>query len=567
LSSRDSSSTKTPVENSASDVTKFITVYFSTVHYKLLLPNPTGGSALPHHPYKSDQSKVTYVATRRLTVLSLAIIVLLLLTSAAAPLAAAPLAAAPVNGLAAYPTPPSGCFELVTNGAFESPIFLDWNPQGFVVADPSVKIGGTFSARIGLTATDPNQNIASSIRQTINLPAGSNINLSFQWFPKFDLDISDADVQFVNIQTSNGSIIPVVPNTKQNSTTWQALNSFPLNSLAGQQITLIFGVNNDGVGSKSWMYVDDVSIIACPTPSTATPTPTVTVTTTPTPPPTPWPEGCVTTEIPNGGFENDTAWIFGEDPVPASYVSSQVRSGVRSVRLGIDPATVPGVSGKESFSSIRQAINLPVTANVAKISWWHFDRTEEGVLTEVPRMILLDRQELVLLNMDLSTASVPYSARLNGGAWVQTTVDLTNFRGRPLFLYFNVLNDGNTLRTWQFIDDVTLTLCFPPTPIPTPTSPPTHTPTPTITATDTPLPMSAAMNGGASAARDPNGVLTNAGDPVIENVGEATPGARLLFGRAPGEVLMWVAVMVGGIAIIGMLAWLIRQYRGPNAAP
>jgi hypothetical protein len=228
---------------------------------------------------------------------------------------------------------------------------------------------------------------------------------------------------------------------------------------------------------------------------------------------------------------------------------------------------VPGVSGKESFSSIRQAINLPVTANVAKISWWHFDRTEEGVLTEVPRMILLDRQELVLLNMDLSTASVPYSARLNGGAWVQTTVDLTNFRGRPLFLYFNVLNDGNTLRTWQFIDDVTLTLCFPPTPIPTPTSPPTHTPTPTITATDTPLPMSAAMNGGASAARDPNGVLTNAGDPVIENVGEATPGARLLFGRAPGEVLMWVAVMVGGIAIIGMLAWLIRQYRGPSAAP
>jgi hypothetical protein len=179
LSSRDSSSTKTPVENSASDVTKFITVYFSTVHYKLLLPNPTGGSALPHHPHKSDQSKVTYVATRRLTVLSLAIIVLLLLTSAAAPLAAAP---AP-HGLAAYPTPPSGCFEWVTNGAFESPIFLNWNPQGFVVADPSVKIGGTFSARIGLTATDPNQNIASSIRQTINLPAGSNINLSFQWFP------------------------------------------------------------------------------------------------------------------------------------------------------------------------------------------------------------------------------------------------------------------------------------------------------------------------------------------------------------------------------------------------
>ncbi len=521
---------------------------------------------MPHHPHKNDLLNVTGVATRAPT---LTLIVLLLLV-----VATAPLAAAPASGAAAYPTPPVGCFELVTNGAFESPIFLNWSPQGFVVADPSVKIGGTFSARIGLTASDPNQNIASSIRQTINLPAGFDINLSFQWFPKFDLDISDADVQFVNIQTSNGSIIPVVPNTKQNSTTWQAVNSFPLNSLAGQQITLIFGVNNDGVGSKTWMYVDDVSIIACPTPSTATPTPTVTLTTTPTPLPTPLPEGCVTNEIPNGSFENDTAWIFGDDPAPASYVSSPVRSGVRSVRLGIDPATTPGVSGKESFSSIRQAINLPTTANVAKLSWWHFDRTEEGVLTEAPRMILVDRQELVLLNMDLSTLAVPYSARLNGGAWVQSTVDLTNFRGRPLFIYFNVLNDGNNLRTWQFIDDVTLTLCFPPTPIPTPTSPPTHTPTPTITATDTPLPFATAMDGGAAVTSDPNAILLNSGDPVVESVAasdaraaQPAPGAMLWFGRSPGEVLLWVGVMVGSIAIIGMLVWLIRQYRGSNTAP
>lgn len=483
------------------------------------------------------------------------------------------LTAAPASLLAAYPTPPVGCFELVTNGNFESPIFLNWGPQGFVVADSSVKVGGVFSARIGLTATDANQNVASSIRQTINLPAGVNVSLSFQWFPKFDLDISDADIQFVNVQTGDGSIIQVIPPTKQNSITWQAVN-FPLNSLAGQQITLIFGVNNDGLGSKSWMYVDDVSIIACPTPATVTPTPTLTLTPTPTPLPTPLPEGCVTSEIPNGGFENDTAWVFGDDPVPASYVSAPVRSDVRSVRLGIDPAMTPGVSGRESFSSIRQAINLPTTANVAKISWWHYDRTEEGVLSEAPRMILVDRQETVLLNMDLSTAAVLYSARLNSGAWVQTTVDLINFRGRPLFLYFNVLNDGNNLRTWQFIDDVSLTLCYPPTPIPTPTSPPTATPTPTITATDTPLPIATAMDSSAPATSDPNAILLNQGDPVVESVAArsaqaapATPPAPLWFGRTPGEVLLWVGVMVGGIAIIGMLAWLIRQYQGPNAAP
>jgi hypothetical protein len=154
---------------------------------------------------------------------------------------------------------------------------------------------------------------------------------------------------------------------------------------------------------------------------------------------------------------------------------------------------------------------------------------------------------------------------------VQTTADLTNFRGRPLFLYFNVLNDGNNLRTWQFIDDVTLTLCYPPTPVPTPTSPPTPTPTPTITATDTSLPIATAMDISAPATSTPNAILLSQGDPVVENVAagsaQTAPAATLWFGRSPGEVLIWVGVMVGGIAIIGMLAWLIRQYRGPNAAP
>ena len=526
---------------------------------------------MPHHQRKTVHSVLKSASRHTPALLALAIIVFLLVT-----LATAPLTAAPAGAPAAYPTPPSGCFEWVTNGNFESPIFLNWGPQGFVVADSSVKIGGTFSARIGLTASDPNQNIASSIRQPINLPAGFNISLSFHWFPKFDLDISDADVQFVQIQTSDGSLIDVVPRTKQNSPSWQTVNSFPLNSLAGQQITLIFGVNNDGVGSKTWMYIDDVSIIACPTPATTTPTPTITVTPTPTPPPTPLPEGCVTTDFPNGGFETDEAWIFGDDPVPASYVSSQVRSGVRAVRLGIDPATVPGVTGKESFSSVRQAFELPTTANVAKLNWWHFDRTEEGVLSEAPRMILIDRQEVVLLNFDLSTASVRYSARLNDGVWKQSTVDLTNFRGRPLLLYFNVLNDGNNLRTWQFIDDVTLTLCYPPTPIPSPTSPPTQTPTPTITATDTP-PATVDASGTAAMSN----VLINSGEPVVEGARAAgsaaalsfdsasptTAAQTLLFGRAPGELLMWTGIMVGGIAVIGMLTWLIYQYRRPGAPP
>ena len=45
-----------------------------------------------------------------------------------------------------------------------------------------------------------------------------------------------------------------------------------------------------------------------------------------------------------------------------------------------------------------------------------------------------------------------------------TAVDLTSTRGKSLLLYFNVFNDGNGLRTWAIVDDVTFTVCYPPTP-------------------------------------------------------------------------------------------------------
>ena len=65
-------------------------------------------------------------------------------------------------------------------------------------------------------------------------------------------------------------------------------------------------------------------------------------------------------------------------------------------------------------------------------------------------------------------------------------VDLTPYRGQSLVLYFNVYNDGNGQRTWQYLDDVChLHMCYPerdatpviptaiplPTPIPSPIMP------------------------------------------------------------------------------------------------
>lgn len=40
------------------------------------------------------------------------------------------------------------------------------------------------------------------------------------------------------------------------------------------------------------------------------------------------------------------------------------------------------------------------------------------------------------------------------------TVDLTPYLDGSYYLYFNVLNDGNGLRTWMFLDDVQLLVCY-----------------------------------------------------------------------------------------------------------
>lgn len=310
-------------------------------------------------------------------------------------------------------------------------------------------------------------------------------------------------------------------------------------------------------------------------------TPIPTSTFLPTPTTTPLPVGCVTDGILNGSFEDNSFWILGPAPVPPSFVGDPKYDGLRAVRLGLDPAAIPNVPNRETYSSIRQPFQISPMAGSASLSWWHLDRTEEGVLETIPSGLAIDRQEVILLHVDNSTAAILYRKRLNTNAWRQETIDLTGFIGQPLVLYFNTFNDGNALRTWQFIDKVVLTVCFPPTPTPTPTSPPTptplptDTPTPTITPTDTPLPsedmsVTTALLNNLDGAGEPTvvalgnerGEALDTATNAVQDVPQDSDPGSLLFGRPPGEVLTFTAIMLGGLALIIMLVWLIRQIRG-----
>ena len=272
---------------------------------------------------------------------------------------------------------------------------------------------------------------------------------------------------------------------------------------------LSIGVSNDGVGGKTGLYVDSVSLQACDaspvptfTPGVATLTPTapvtpsptniIVVTSTPTPPvvvptgtsmptpimppptatpmlpPTPLPAGCITNVIVNGSFEEQivgaTGWILGDDPVPPRLVGSGY-AGLRSLRLGNPPEG--GRPDVLSYSSARQLITIPYTAVTAELLWARRSYTQDnGIPTSQNRV---DRQELILLTPNLVTLDYPlYRTLLNDGGWIQERTDLTEYIGQTFFIYFNVLNDGDGQLTWMDLDDVQLTLCFSVTPTPIP---------------------------------------------------------------------------------------------------
>jgi hypothetical protein len=329
--------------------------------------------------------------------------------------------------------------------------------------------------------------------------------------------------------------------------------------------------------------------VTIPTPLPPTYQPTL------TPLPT-LPSGCTTNTIQNGGFETDGFWIFGDTPVKASYSSTVVHSGLRSARLGIDPSMAPTFKNVDSFSSVRQPFQIPIEASIAQLRWWSYYGTQE-TQTDSPGMGQ-DKQEVVLLKPDLSTVAVVSSVRRNNNAWIEQMVDLTPYLGQSLLLYFNVYNDGNGQVTWQYLDDVAINVCFPavtptpiiptaiplPTPIPSPITPtgmitlaaafPTNPAVATFVATAFPtfaaLIASPMVNGEPQVGMVPPGQAALAAaqvaptntlpPPVATAVTAATTQSGLrIFNRPAAEVLTWLGIMLGAVAVIGIVAALIWQ--------
>ena len=178
------------------------------------------------------------------------------------------------------------CAELLPNGNCELNAAWDF-PATPITAGYSLEQthSPARSIRVGLT-TAANKMGYSSARQRITLPATvTTATLSFWLYPVSTGTqtaqltpetttlpaVMAGDAQYVLLLNDQGTILQQLLWTRSNSRQWESY-SFDLSARIGQSFWLLFGVYNDGLGGKTGMYVDDVSITGC-RPASAPPEP------------------------------------------------------------------------------------------------------------------------------------------------------------------------------------------------------------------------------------------------------------------------------------------------------
>lgn len=370
----------------------------------------------------------------------------------------------------------SACRELVTNGDFET--MTGWSfgatlRRAAYAANAAHQ--GNFGARLGIEPPTADAYAYSTVYQTLDLPADAvQITLAFWMRPQSE--DSERDFQEVLILNSSYGHSGTALRELNRSGQWRQY-TFDLTRYRGQRIVLYFDAFNDGDGRRTWMHLDQVSVLACtshtvtPTPvattapsATATPSPIATTTPTatrtptavvppsptattlPTPTATPSPTPGLCQElIVNGGFEGAIGWTFGATPRRAAYVTTLAHAGQRAARLGVPP----DLGDAYAHSTAYQRVALPSGRHIT-LRYWIWSGSQDGAQ---------DYQEALILDTSYRYLGRALRTLRNDQAWQMGAFDLTPFAGRNVVIYFNVFNDGDGRRTWLYLDDVSIQAC------------------------------------------------------------------------------------------------------------
>ncbi len=158
----------------------------------------------------------------------------------------------------------------------------------------------------------------------------------------------------------------------------------------------------------------------------------------------------------SGDFEQGFGWRL-RGARPPRFVATPVHGGERSVLLGI----LPGEPNELNYSTLWQSLEVPLAARSMAVNAWTFQAAEPGGGPD--RQLLLVYDVDPDDNVDFQRAPIArvVSERSDVRAWQRRalTFDVTAYRGRTLWLYATVLNDGRGGRAWMVLDDLEVVIC------------------------------------------------------------------------------------------------------------
>jgi hypothetical protein len=279
-------------------------------------------------------------------------------------------------------------------------------------------------------------------------------------------------------------------NVPDNSIAYVNFAAEPPPSFGNTEGNSVDGTTVDGsvkigsTSSKVYMPAIIKHIPPTPTPTpefTHTPTSTLppgeTPTKTPTPTPTSTPiEPTCTDYVVNGDFEDtsdeendDDGWEIPVTSYSASFSTAKAHSSERSLLTGIKDSA----QNTYSWSSGYQVVSLPGNATKAQLTFWNFPRSGEtlvqrlaaslwmrlaGVSTSEPHAF--DIQYVAVEDLSLGTdAEIVFWQVSDSREWEEVSINLKDYAGHVIKIWFTTYNDGNDGVTAMYVDDVALEVC------------------------------------------------------------------------------------------------------------
>lgn len=151
---------------------------------------------------------------------------------------------------------------LIQNSGFETGNLTYWSATGVYL--PFVTSArhheGTYSAQLG-ASSGPEPNGNSSLYQTVTIPStATSATLTF-WYWGATADILANDWQEAQVQNSSGTKLAQIVKVCTNAKTWTFV-SYNLIAYKGQTIRIYFNTHQNGNNNLTYMYVDDVNVVA-----------------------------------------------------------------------------------------------------------------------------------------------------------------------------------------------------------------------------------------------------------------------------------------------------------------